>query len=94
MASPIKIPTRADDSPRLLIWSVEQFLPIVAGFCFGIMLHQIFICTALGILLARYYGKFRDLHADGLAFHFFYHYGLFPTKKKSFVNPFIKILFP
>lgn len=91
---PVKLPTRADDPPRLLLWSADECLPILIGFCLGITVHQIFLCTFVGYILSKFYSRFRDLHADGLAFHYLYHIGMYPSKVKSMVNPFIKIFFP
>lgn len=92
---PIKIPTRADDPPRVLVWTIDEFLPIVIGFSVGILVHQIFICTALGIGASMLLAKNRDSNADGAMFHWVYSKGLgFTKKSKSLLNPFIKIFFP
>jgi len=92
---PIRLPTRADDPARLLLWSADECLPILIGFCLGIAVHQIFLCTSAGWIMSKVYTRFRDLHADGLLYHFFYHMGFICSKKKkSLLNPFIKIFFP
>ena len=90
----IHIPTRADQPPYLLLWSSDECLPVVLGFGFGLMLSQVFICTTVGIIIAHFYKKFRDLHADGYMMHFMYWYGFGFTRSKTMVNPFTRRFIP
>lgn len=90
----IHIPTRADQPPYLLLWSSDECMPVCFGFGFGLLLDQVFVFTALGILIAHFYKKFRDLHADGYLMHLLYWYGFGFCRSKSMINPFTKILIP
>mgnify|MGYP002679723497 CR=1 FL=1 len=90
----IYIPTRADQQMYVLLWSSDQIMPVIFGFGFGILLEQVFICTMVGIVIAHFYKKFRDLHADGYLYHFVYWYGCGFPRSKSMINPFITRLIP
>lgn len=89
-----RIPTRADMPPYLLVWSSDECMPVLLGLGIGIMLNQVFICTTVGLIVAHFYRKFRDLHPDGYLFHLLYWYGFGFTRSKSMINPWIKRLIP
>lgn len=91
---PIEIPTRADDPPYMLMWSSDECLPVLLGFSFGIIIEQVFACTIAGFIIAHFYRKYRDQHADGYLFHLLYWYGFGFSRSKSMINPFIKRLIP
>ena len=59
-----RIPTRADMPPYLLVWSSDECMPVLLGLGIGIMLNQVFICTTVGLVVAHFYRKFRDLHRE------------------------------
>ena len=89
-----RIPTRTDMPPYLLVWSSDECMPVLLGLGIGIMLNQVFICTTVGLVVAHFYRKFRDLHPDGYLFHLLYWYGFGFTRSKSMINPWIKRLIP
>lgn len=57
------------------------------------MIH-IFIATVIGFVVSHFYKKFRDQHADGYLYHLLYWYSFGFTRSPSFINPYIRILFP
>ena len=59
---PVRIPTRADDPPHLLMWSADEILPLVGGLGLGIVLDQVLICVLAGSVATNLYKRFRDLH--------------------------------
>ena len=89
-----RIPTLADLPPRLLLWSADDIMPVIIGFCFGILVNQIVICTVLGLVSVHFYKKFRDMHADGFIFHLAYWYGCSMFRSSSMINPWVKRLIP
>ena len=89
-----KIPIRVDQPPYLLLWSSDECMPVVFGFGIGLLIGQAFICTTVGIIVAHFYKKFRDMHADGYLMHLLYWYGFGFCRSKSMLNPFIKRLIP
>ena len=90
----INIPTRADQPPYLLLWSSDECIPTLAGFAIGMLTDQVFIFTVIGIIIAHFYKKFRDLHADGFLIHLAYWYGFGFCRSKSMINPFTDRLLP
>ena len=80
--------------PYLLVWSSDECMPVLLGLGIGIMLNQVFICTTVGLVVAHFYRKFRDLHPDGYLFHLKKRYCFGFTRSKSMINPWIKRLIP
>lgn len=90
----IRIPSRIDDPPHLLLWSADELAPMLLGLTFGIFIGQAAICSVIGFFITSAYRKFRDNNSDGYFLHMLYHAGFLPPKGKSMINPFIKRLFP
>ncbi len=90
----IHIPTHIDEPPYLLLWSADECIPLIAGFGFGLLIDQVFLCTTAGAVISHFYKKFRDLHTDGYLLHLLYWYGLGFCKSKSMVNPFTRRFIP
>lgn len=91
---PVRIPTRADDPPHMLLWSADEIMPIIGGLGIGIVLDQVLICVVIGAITTNLYKRFRDLHPDGFLMHIAYHYGFGFSRSASMINPFIKNLLP
>lgn len=91
---PVRIPTRADDPPHMLLWSADEIMPIIGGLGIGIVLDQVLICVVIGAITTNLYKRFRDLHPDGFLMHLAYHYGFGFSCSASMINPFIKNLLP
>lgn len=92
--SPIKIPQRIDDPPHLLIWSADEFIPMMLGLVFGIAVGKAAIFCFIGFLVTRSYRKFRDNSPDGYMLHALYYWGFLPPKARSMINPYIRRLLP
>lgn len=99
----IIIPERQDDSIQILFWSIEEFMPVMFGLTFGLFLggiKNIALCLGGGLLIAYLYRRTTLNNLPGLMLHLMYRYGIpvggkqknAPTR--SFINPFIKRLFP
>jgi len=103
MSEPIEIPHRQDDSFQIFLWSFEEFVPVVIGLTLGLFLggfRNILFGILMGLAMALLYRRLTDNSHDGILLHFLYRLGLPFTKKKknqrnrTFINPFIKRLFP
>lgn len=90
----VKIPKRIDEPPTLLLWTIDELIPVVIGLLVGIMANQALIFTCIGLLLTRLYKKYRDNHPDGYFLHILYWYGFGFIKARSFPNPFVRELLP
>lgn len=95
MSEPIHIPVHADEPPRFLLWSADEVIPLFICIGFGIMIRQMIICGVLGLVITRFYKKFRDNHADGFMLHWLYWHGCAFGRSRSLkINPFIRRFFP
>ena len=95
MQEPVYIPQRVDETPNLLIWSMDEAVPILLGLVVGIMLGQALICSLVGLVMTYWYRKYRGSHPDGFFVHIFYWYGV-PglSRGRLFVNPFCRRFLP
>ncbi|WP_019002358.1 type IV conjugative transfer system protein TraL [Succinimonas amylolytica] len=86
----IEIPRYVDDPPVILLWSVDEITPLLAGLFLGIQLGQALLCTVLGLLMTHFYRKCLDASQDGFLAGFMYWYGLWSVRGRIFPNPFIR----
>jgi len=87
---PINIPSRIDDPPHLLLWSMDELAPMLIGLVVGIVLEEALIFTALGFVVTSFYRRFRDNNPDGYLLHMLYYAGFLPPKGRLMINPYIK----
>ncbi|WP_298637040.1 type IV conjugative transfer system protein TraL [uncultured Umboniibacter sp.] len=90
----IDIPSRCDDPPHLLLWSLDQILPVIMGLLIGMVLDMALIFTVVGIVMAKAYSKYRDSMPNGFLMHALYHYGVMPARGRVMINPFLKRIYP
>ena len=83
-----KIPNHVDDPQQFLMWSIDEVLPLMIAFVVGFMLEQVIIFTFLGLMLTKFYRRYRDSKPDGYLRHWLYWYGIGPVKGKTIKNPF------
>lgn len=91
---PVKLPTKVDEPHQFLIWSVDEMIPMMTLFVFGMMIDQALIFTLAGLVLASIYKKHKNSKPDGYLLHILYWWGLLPSKGKTLVNPFIRRFIP
>ena len=97
MADPTEIPKYIDDPPLILLWRVDDLVPIVLCLVIGIFTGSpgtMFKLIVLGVLLVRLYSKYRERRPDGHALHFLYWYGLLPLRGRITPNPFFRRWLP
>ena len=94
MSQPVEIPRHVDDPPTLLLWRVDDLVPVVLMLVFGILVDQLLVFLLLGIVLVRLYGRFRDSRPDGYALHWAYWVGLLGLRGRTTPNPFIRRWLP
>jgi conjugal transfer pilus assembly protein TraL len=78
MADPTETPKYIDAPPLILLWRVDDLVPIVLCLVIGIFTGNpgtMFKLIVLGVLLVRLYSKYRERRPDGHALHFLYWYG-------------------
>ena len=86
----IEIPRYLDDPPVLLLWSVDEIAPLLAGLFIGMQIGHAFICTGAGLLITHFYRRCLENSQDGFLAHFLYWHGLSPARGRIFPNPYIR----
>jgi conjugal transfer pilus assembly protein TraL len=86
----LDFPHHIDEPPTLLIWRMDDLMPIVLALVGGILTDHLAISLIIGALLAHGYRKFRDRQADGYALHLLYWLGLMPLAAPTIPNPFAR----
>ncbi|EIC23882.1 type IV conjugative transfer system protein TraL [Thiorhodovibrio frisius] len=87
---PLALPHGVDDPPSLLLWRLDELIPLVLMLVIGMLSDRLLIFLALGLGLSRLYGRFRDSRPDGFTLHWGYWHGLVPLKARRCPNPFTR----
>jgi conjugal transfer pilus assembly protein TraL len=91
----VKIPERVDDSPHMLLWSMDELVPPIIFFLAGmILLDAGMRCMLVGFLVSYVYRRFRESKPDGYLLHMLYWHGIPMFRSGAMLNPFIKRFFP
>lgn len=85
---PVELPQGVDQPPSLLLWRLDDLIPLLLMLVIGILSDRLWLFLILGFLLSRLYGRFRDSRPDGFALHWCYWHGLLPLQARSCPNPF------
>lgn len=92
---PTRIPRRIDEPPHLLMWPLDEVLPIFVGIAIGLFIGSMFYTLIIGFIIAKLYKAKKDKTPDGFFFHFFFWWtSVGSGKAKTMINPFIRRLFP
>jgi len=91
---PVSIPRRIDEPPHLLLWTADEFAPMLLGLVIGIVIAKPLPCFLLGLLVTNLYRRFKDNHPEGYLLHLGYWAGLMPSKAKTFKNPYARRFLP
>ena len=67
---------------------MADFIPVTIGLVFGVILEKVLLCMAVGLVIAKIYGRFKDVRPDGFIIHRLYWSGLMPEEGRVWVNPF------
>jgi conjugal transfer pilus assembly protein TraL len=92
--NPIDMPKYVDDPPTVMLWRVDDLVPVVLMLIIGILVDRLPLFLLLGVLLVRLYSKFRESRADGFALHWMYWIGMFPMRGRTTPNPFCRRWLP
>jgi conjugal transfer pilus assembly protein TraL len=85
---PLDLPQGVDAPPSLLLWRLDDLIPLILMLMVGILADRLLMFVLLGLALSRLYGRFRDSRPDGFALHWAYWHGLVPLAARSCPNPF------
>ena len=87
---PIQQPVYLDEPLQILLWSIDEVVPIIGGLVIGMAISQAFICLLLGVAVTHFYRRFRDNHAASYLRHMVYRWGFYASDARTVVNPFIR----
>jgi conjugal transfer pilus assembly protein TraL len=88
MNKSIEFPRYIDDPPTLLIWRLDDLMPMVLSLVIGILTGQLLLFLLAGWAMSHGYRKFRDRAPDGYAIHLLYWWGLIPMGSRTVGNPY------
>lgn len=86
----IYMPNYVDDPYQLLIWELDEGLPVGIAAVVGVLTNQMMWCLLAGFALVYAYRRVKDGNPDGAAFHVLYWFGLYPTTTRTMPNPFAR----
>ncbi len=86
MSSRIPVPLYVDSPQQVLIFSIDELVPVVLFLGLGILIDQAFILTCAGIGLAKAQRRYIDSMPDGFMLHWLYWTGLYPVKSRTLPN--------
>ena len=90
----VTIPRYIDDPPHLLMWQLDEMLPVLIGIVIGMIIGSPTYTIIAGIVVGRFYKKIKNSRPDGFFYHYVYWYTGIGGKGRSMINPFIRRLFP
>lgn len=91
---PTEFPSHHDDPQWIIIWPIDEILPIVACGCAGILFSQATIMVIIGYVISRAYHSAKAVKQRGFVEHWLYSKGLFFSKSRTMKNTFNRHFFP
>ena len=91
---PTQIPTHHDDPQWIIIWPIDELLPVVACGCAGILFSAAALMTFAGYLVSRAYHRAKDTKPNGFVEHWAYSKGVFFSKSRTMKNTFNRRFLP
>lgn len=86
----LDFPHHIDEPPTLLIWRLDDMIPVVVALIAGILIGHLTVALIGGVALSHSYRKFRDRQPDGYVLHLLYWIGMMPMSAKTTPNPFAR----
>jgi conjugal transfer pilus assembly protein TraL len=90
----LEFPRHLNDPPTVLIWRLDDLMPVVLGISVGILVDWFFPFLLAGIAFSYGYRRFRDSKPDGFILHRLYWWGIVPLSARSIPNPFARRFAP
>lgn len=94
MADQKRMARSIDEPDQVLLWSVDELIPVAVLFGIGITMHQLLASIALIFAFLRVYRRFRDGRPNGYLGHQLYWYGFAGSETITVRNPFIRRYVP
>jgi len=89
-----QMPKSLDDPDQVLLWSIDELLPVAVLFGLGITMHQLTAAVVGIVVFLKVYRRFRDGRPAGYLQHLAYWYGFTGAETTTVKNPFIRRFLP
>lgn len=76
MSEAIPIPRYVDAPMQVLLWEIDEVIPIIALFAIGIVTGLMMYMLVLIFLLVQVFSRFKSAHLDGILMHLAYAHGI------------------
>lgn len=91
---PIRIPIHHDDPQWLIIWPIDELLPIAVLSCIGLLIGQAFILFCIGWGIAKAYRFAKSSRHNGFVLHWLYGHGIYFSATRTFKNTYNRNFIP
>ncbi|MVF24175.1 type IV conjugative transfer system protein TraL [Methylocaldum sp. BRCS4] len=91
---PVSLPKYIDDPIHLILWPADEMAAFVTCLIGGMLIGQLILAVAIGVMAVKFYRRFRDNRPDGYPLHAAYWLGLLPSRAVTIPNPFIRRYLP
>lgn len=91
---PVKLPRMIDEPPNILMWNMDEAMPMLLGMVAGFFTGHLMPFLMGGMAITWAYSKFRDGRPDGYLLHLLYWAGVMPTRSLTMPNPYADHYFP
>jgi conjugal transfer pilus assembly protein TraL len=88
------MPRSLDDPDQMLLWSVDELVPVAVCFGLGITMHQMTAAVVGIFVFLKVYRRFRNGRPNGYMQHIMYWYGFAGNETVTIRNPFIRRFLP
>ena len=91
---PILIPQHQDDPQWVIIWPIDELLPILLGGCTGLLVGQLLVGVLIGYLIAKAYKFAKSSRHKGFVMHWLYGHGLLWSRTRTLKNTYERKFIP
>lgn len=88
MTQPILFPNEIDKPDRVLMWSIDEIIPVVMIFGVGIVMQKLLYAIVAIIFFQKFYRRFQEGSSDGYMYHFLWWKGIDQTSSNNLRNPY------
>ena len=92
---PIEIPQHQEDPQWIIIWPIDELIPIMLAIGFGVFFEQVLLLLIIGYGVSRAYRTAKATRQNGFIQHWLYSKGIYPfTTTKTLKNTFTRKFIP
>lgn len=77
----LRMPRHVDDPKQILVFTIDEIVPVGAGLIFGVVIDKMLLCALVGLAIAKLQRRYIDSQPDGFILHWLYWFNLVPLAK-------------